>query len=53
MFKTIKSIIQAIKELKELDDTSYEWTKTSQLTAKELEKIGSESFGELEERRKT
>lgn len=53
MFKIIKAIMQAIKELKELDETPYEWTKTSQLTAKELEKIGSESFGQLEKRRKT
>lgn len=44
MFKFIKSIIQAIKELKELDKTSYEWTKTAHLTAKELEEIGKESF---------
>lgn len=47
MFKIIKAIIQAIKELKELDKVECYPDRMCQLTQEELERMGSESFGEL------
>lgn len=53
MFKIIKSIIQAIKELKEIDEVECYTDSMCPLSQEELKRIGSESFEKYDKQRRT
>ena len=49
MFNFIKNIIQAIKELKELEETECSGNDICQLSQEQLERYGEESFRKYQE----